>query len=100
MVGFPTDQPGKLIDNFKSASSTEGALNYINILKKPLIYSTLPLILINGFVVYGSFAYLGSHLKEVGDLSYLGIGAILSSWVRNRVGLENCYPPVTLSYSG
>lgn len=68
------------LDLSKSASSTEGALNYINILKKPLIYSTLPLILINGFVVYGAFAYLGSHLKEVGDLSYLWIGAILSSF--------------------
>ncbi len=70
----------KKLNLAEGPSPNKSDIKYSSLLKKPVIYSTLPLILTNGFIVYGSFAYLGSHLKEVYDLNYLWIGIILSSF--------------------
>ncbi|MFW5953390.1 MAG: MFS transporter, partial [Candidatus Natronoplasma sp.] len=53
-------------------------ISYLKLLKRSKISRLIPLILINGFIVYGSFAYLGSHLREVYGFSYITVGFILS----------------------
>ncbi len=64
----------------RDTPSAKFPIGYRALLKKRLIYSVLPLVFTNGFIVYGSFAYLGSHLKDFYGFSYLWIGLILSSF--------------------
>lgn len=62
----------------KSAENRGGNIVYAELLRKQKLLIIIPLIIINGFIVYGAFAFMGGHLEEVLAFNYLQIGFILS----------------------
>jgi predicted MFS family arabinose efflux permease len=53
---------------------------YLAILRVPWARTVLLVVLLEGALFYGSFAYVGAWLKETFDLSYLAIGALLAGF--------------------
>lgn len=53
---------------------------YLAILRVPWVRTVLLVVLLEGALFYGSFAYVGAWLKESFDLSYLTIGIMLAGF--------------------
>jgi len=55
-------------------------LTYRELLRVPWVRTVLLVVLLEGALFYGGFAYAGAWLKETFDLSYLTIGAMLAGF--------------------